>query len=285
MIRKFATVSARVSFLAALLAMLFVGAATVCAQQPQSDPPQQDSAQGSNAQSGPAQSDSTQQPQAQPPAQPSQEPSASQEAPPEETHRRVKPRDYKLWNFNAGFGGSATSGTTKTYARSGGGVVDVGVARNANRYLGLRLDAQFDNLPLHNTALQLAEAPGATSHAYSFMLDPIINIPASKQWSAYVLFGPSYIRRTGKLDSSTQLPGAPCNGFFDWWGRCFAGSLPLNQNFLTEKVAAFGFNVGGGLAYKVRSNMEVYAEFRLLHGSSNNNVTTDFRPVTVGVRW
>lgn len=284
MIRKFATASVRVTCLA-LLAMVLAGATTVCAQQPQSDQPPQDSAQAVPPTSGQAQPDSTQQPQTQQPTQPPADQSASQEAPPEETHRRVKPRDYQLWTFNAGFGGNVTSGMTKTYARSGGGVAAVGVARNASRYLGLQLGFQFDNLPLHNTALQLAEAPGATSHAYSFMLDPVINIPASKQWSAYVLFGPSYIRRSGKLNSSTYLPGAPCNGFWDWWGRCFAGSLPLNGNFLTEKVGAFGFNVGGGLAYKVRSNMEVYAEFRLLHGSSNNNVTTDFRPVTVGVRW
>src|SRR6267142_1665747 len=124
---------------------------------------------------------------AQPAAQtPDNQSSSSQEATPEDTTRRkVKLHDYKNWTFNVGGGASLENGTTKTYVRGGGGVVAAGVARNYSKYFGLRADFQWDNLPLRSSALQLAQAPGATSHVYSLMLDPIINIPVTKRYGGY----------------------------------------------------------------------------------------------------
>jgi len=34
----------------------------------------------------------------------------------------------------------------------------------------------------------------------------------------------------------------------------------------------------------VSSNIEIYGEFRYLHGT-HSGITTDLRPITVGVRW
>ena len=120
---------------------------------------------------------------------------------------RLKVKDYKNWTFNVGGGASLTSGTTTKFVRSGGGIAAAGVARNYSKYFGLRLDFQLDNLPLRTSALQLAQAPGATSHVYSFTLDPIINIPVTKTWGGYFVVGPRYFHRSGKLDSSTAIPG------------------------------------------------------------------------------
>ena len=218
------------------------------------------------------------------PQQPQNQQSNSQEATPEESARRVKPRAYKNWNFNVGGGANLTGGTTNVYVRGGGATAAAGVARNYNQYLGLRLDFQFNNLPLRNSALDLAQAPGATSQVYSLMLDPIINLPVTKQWSGYFLIGPSFYHRTGKLDSSNATPGSGCNGFWTWWGRCYAGSIPLNGRFLSSSLNEFGFNVGAGIARKITPKIEIYGEGRILHGS-RNSITTDVRPITIGVRW
>jgi opacity protein-like surface antigen len=288
MIRKFARVPGKSVQTAFLLVAVLAGANSVCAQQ---DPPQDQTQpapsqanqnQGGQAQPGQSQP-SQNQPQAQPPQ--SQQPE-EQEISPEEVaaRRKLKAQQYLKWQFNVGAGANLTSGTTHKYARGGGPGVEVGVARNATRVLGLRLDFQFDNLPLRNTALQLAQATGATSHAYSLTLDPIINIPASDKWSGYVVFGPAFYHRSGALDSSSTVAGAPCNGFWIWWGKCYAGSLPANGNFLHASQNEFGYNLGAGVARKVRSNMEIYAEFRLMHGTSVH-ITTDFRPIALGVRW
>ena len=228
-----------------------------------------------------------QQPQSQP-AQPQQQTDnqqpSGQEAPEESTSRRKKPHDYNNWSFNVGGGGSLVYGTTNSYVRGGGGVADAGVARNYSKYFGFRLDFQWDNLPLRNSALQLAQAPGATSQVYSLMLDPIINLPVSRDWGGYFLVGPAFYHRSGKLDSSSAIPGSACNGFWTWWGVCSAGSIPLNGRFLKSSQNEIGENFGFGVTRKIRPNIEIYGEFRILHGS-HNNITTDLRPITVGVRW
>jgi len=212
--------------------------------------------------------------------------SGSQEAPPEETEtrRRVKPRDYKTWSFNVGGGASLTNGTTKSFARSGGGIAAVGVARNHNKYLGLRADVQFDNLPLHNSALGMAQATGGNAHAYSLSIDPVFNIPVTKEWGGYFVGGASYLHRSGKLDSSFAQPGIGCNSFWVWWGACYAGSLRQDGKFLTSSQDEFGENFGAGITRKIRPNLEVYAEFRYVHGT-RHGITTDFRPITLGLRW
>jgi len=270
MIRKFVVVpGSRAVLTGTFFVTILAGTPLVCAQQA---PAQQTPAPQSSSQPGVQQQPDN-------PSQGSQEP-----APEESTSRRVKPRDYKPWTFNVGGGGSLTSGTTASFARGGGGIVAAGAAHNYNKYFGFRLDVQWDNLPLRNPALQQAQAPGGNDHVYSAMLDPTFNIPATKVWSGYVLIGPSFYHRSGKLDSSGALPGSACNPFWLWWGACYAGSLRLDGKFLRASQSEFGENFGGGIARKIRPNVEIYGEFRYLHGT-HNGITTDLRPVTIGVRW
>lgn len=271
MIRKFATVPGFRVALAAMFLMILTGAATVRAQQTP--------APSTPAQPAPAQ----QQPDNQ---QSANQQSSIQEASQEEAtpRRKAKPRDYKKWTFNVGGGASLTNGTTRQFVRGGGAIGAAGVARNYSKYFGFRADFQWDNLPLRASALQLAQAPGATSHVYSFTLDPIINLPVTKIWSGYFVIGPAYFHRSGKLDSSTAVPGSACNAFWDWWGTCFNGSIPLSKNFLNTSQNEFGYNWGGGVARKIRPNLEFYGEFRYLHGT-HNGIKTELRPITIGFRW
>jgi len=269
MIRKFARVPECGIVLGLILAAILTGAVTVHAQQ-------------APVQQAPAQQPPAQQPSAQ---QPADQSSSSQEASEEETtrQRKAKAHDFKKWQFNVGGGGSLTNGTTMKFARSGA-IGAAGVARNYSKYFGFRLDFQWDNLPLRNSALGLAQAPGATSQVYSFTLDPIINVPVSKVWSGYVVFGPGYYHRSGKLDSSSVLPGTACNSFWSWWGTCYNGSVPLTREYLATSQNEFGLNFGGGIARKITPRFELYGEFRYLHGSGGGR-TTDLRPITVGLRW
>lgn len=198
--------------------------------------------------------------------------------------KKTRAHDYHNWTFNVGGGANLASGTTRTFVKGGGVTAAAGVARNVNKYLGLRLDFMWADLPLRTSALQLAQAPTGTDHVYALMLDPIINIPVTKKYSGYLLVGPGFYHRSGKLDSSTAVPGSACNAFWDWWGTCFNASLPLSKDFLSAHQNQFGINVGGGVARKVWGNVEIYGEFRYLHGK-HNDITTDIRPFTVGIRW
>ncbi len=213
--------------------------------------------------------------------------SPSDQEPADETsssRRKAKPHDYKNWSFNVGAGASVEGGTTRTYVRQGGIVATAGVARNANKYVGLRGDFIFANLPLRDSALQLGQATGASSYFFGITIDPIFNIPVTKDWGIYLLAGPGFYRRSGSLDSSTAVPGNSCNGFWTWWGACPNVSLPLSGNFQDSGENSFGYNMGAGITRKTPSGVEIYAEYRYTHGS-NSGITTDVRPITVGVRW
>jgi hypothetical protein len=232
-------------------------------------------------------------PPAQAPAQPAtaQPPSASpsvadQEAAEEDSSSRprVKPRDYKNWNYNAGIGAGLESGTTRNFVREGGYLGNVGVARNANKYLGLRADFIAADLPLRQSALALAQAGSASSYLLAVTLGPIINLPVTKLYGGYVLFGGGYYHRAGSLDSDTAIPGSSCNPFFQWWGSCANVSIPLSGSFVNSSQNQFGYDFGGGVTRKMPSGAEIYAEFRFTHGSGNST-TTDVRPLTIGVRW
>ena len=291
MIRKFATVSSFRVALALILVTILAGAITVQAQlaQAQQPQPQQDPAQQAPAQQTPAEAPPTadQQPVAQQPANPqsgNQQSSSQQTATEEIPGRKPKVKDYKNWSINVGGGASLTNGETTKFARGGGPIAAAGIAHNYSRYFGLRFDFQFDNLPLRTSALQEAQATSATSHVYSFLFDPIINIPVTRDWGGYIVVGGSFFHRSGKLNSSTAIPGSACNAFFLWWGNCFNDSLPLNNSFISTSQNQWGENFGGGITRKIRPNVELYGEFRYLHGT-HSGITTDLRPITVGVRW
>lgn len=213
--------------------------------------------------------------------------SAADEPADEESTSRHRSRvhNYKNWTYDVGFGANIDSGTTKSFVRGGGGVGTVGVARNANKYLGLRADFIFANLPLRDSALQLAQATSATDYALAFTIDPVINIPVTSLWGGYVLFGPGYYHRSGSLHSDTTVPGSFCSPFWKWWGNCStASSLSISNGFVDTSQNQLGYNFGGGITRKMPSGVEIYVEYRFVHGSGNNT-TTDFRPITLGVRW
>ena len=197
--------------------------------------------------------------------------------------RRVKIRDYRTWLFNAGAGANLPNGTTEQYVRGGAPVADVGAARNFSKYFGFRMDLSWTDLPLRTSALQLAQASSGSDHVYGLTFDPVVYIPVTSVYSGYALIGPGFFRRSGEIDSSHAVPGGGCNAFWDWWGTCLNGSLPLGT-FQKENQNQFGFNYGGGIARKVTDKIDLYTEFRALHGSRHGN-TTDARTLTIGLRW
>lgn len=272
---KFATASGlTLLFLMSLLAIRGFAQTAPADQTPATAPAATPDAKQPAAPASSTQTPSTQQP-------------ASGEGPADEestSHRRKRVHDFKNWNFNVGAGANVDSGTTKTFVRGGGVVGTVGVARNANKYLGLRLDAMYADLPLRDSTLELAQATSATSYVLAFTLGPVINVPVTKVYSGYIVFGGGFYHRAGSLNDDTTVPGSGCNAFWTWWGACTNLSVPLNGSFVDASQNHFGYDVGAGVARKMPSGVEIYAEYRLMHGSGNST-TTDLRPITIGVRW
>ncbi len=281
MMGKFASVTATASLLPLLLLTILWGTQGVAQTAPaEPAPAAQTAAPAPAAQQPAAPNPAAQQPNGQPPGS-GQEP-ADEEA----TSRRKKPKDYKNWTFNVGAGSNLDSGATKTWVRGGGFVGTVGVARNANKYLGVRADFMYADLPLRDSTQELAQATGATSYSYGVTLEPIINLPVTPHYGGYVLLGPGFYHRAGSLDGNSTVPGTACNAFWNWWGACTSSniSIPINGSFVNSSVNQYGYTAGAGITRKMPSGVEIYAEVRLMHGSGNNT-TTDIHPVTIGFRW
>jgi hypothetical protein len=291
MSRKFARVPGFRIALVLMWMTILAGATTVYAQDTPGQVPPTNQSPAQQPAEPPAQAPAEQRPGTPPSANPqagnpqSSSQSSTQEVSAEELPgRKPKEKGYNNWSFNVGGGGSLTNGETTKFVRGGGGIGAAGVARNYSKYFGLRFDFQYDNLPLRTSALDQAQALSATSQVYSFLLSPIINIPVTRLWSGYIVAGGGFFHRSGKLNSSTAVPGSACNAFFTWWGNCFNASLPLNKGFISTSQNEWGESFGGGVARKVHGNIEIYGEFRYLHGI-HSGITTDLRPITVGVRW
>jgi hypothetical protein len=220
---------------------------------------------------------------------PAQAPAApAQEAPAQEASDadiigkpKVKVRDFDRWQYNVGVGANLAGGTTHTYVRGGGAVASGGVARNYNKYFGLKAELWWEDLPLRSSALELAQASSASSGSFSLLLGPVINIPVTSKYSGYFVVGPDFYHRYGSLNSPTIPPGSACNGFYKWWTYC-PTSIP--SGFATTSQNQFGVNLGGGVARKIGQKKELYIDLRYQH-SSHNKVTTDVKPITIGIRW
>ena len=276
MIGKFATASA----LSLLILTMLLGGQGFAQTTPSGDSPTSETpAAQQPVPQQPAPQQSSTQPAA--PQTPSDQEPATDES---SSRRRTKPKDFKNWTYNVGIGAHLDSGTTRTYVRGGGAMATAGVARNANKYLGLRADFIFADLPLRQSSLSLAQAGSASSYLFALTLGPVINIPVTKEYGGYILFGGGFYHRMGTLNSDNAIPGSSCNGFFVWWGVCPSVSIPLSGTFTDSSQNQPGYDVGAGITHKMPSGVEIYAEYRLTHGSGYNT-TTDVRPITVGVRW
>ncbi|MGC2728752.1 MAG: hypothetical protein WA254_06100, partial [Candidatus Sulfotelmatobacter sp.] len=160
MMGKFASPTATASALRLLILTILLGALGFAQTTPAEQAP---------APAAPA--PAAQQPPA--PDQAAQQPASGQEASAEESttaHRKARPHDYKNWEFNVGGGANVDGGATKAYVRGGGVVGSAGVARNGNKYLGLRADLIFADLPLRDSTVQLAQATGSRSYALAVTL-------------------------------------------------------------------------------------------------------------------
>src|SRR5579872_6982988 len=110
MIRKFAAVPVlRIALTAVAVLTILAGTALLRAQEPAQSP-----SQSTSSSQPPAQQPTAQQPSA--PQPDNQEPSTEDTTP----RRRLKPREYKNWNFNVGGGAATYTGTTRQFVRGGG---------------------------------------------------------------------------------------------------------------------------------------------------------------------
>jgi hypothetical protein len=140
----------------------------------------------------------------------------------------------------------------------------------------------FNQLGITRGELNSLNQPDGSARVYSVTLDPTFRLPLGHRFSAYVLGGGGFLRRTVEF---TQPTLAQTFVFNPWWGYIGPALVPVNQILGTVTNNSGAFDVGGGLNVALpRTGAHLFIESRYFHGFTSNSNTT-LVPVTVGIRW
>jgi opacity protein-like surface antigen len=176
--------------------------------------------------------------------------------------------------------------TTITGADAGkldhGGNVQLNGGYFFNRYLGITGNFMFSGLGITRTELNSLNVPDGSARVYSLTADPTLRVPLGRGFSAYVLAGGGYMRRTVEFTRPTL---AQTIIFDPWWGYFGPALVPANQILGKVTNNSGAFDVGGGLNIPLRSTgVKLFVEARYFKGFTSNTDTTVV-PITFGMRW
>jgi len=166
-----------------------------------------------------------------------------------------------------------------------GGNFQAGVGHFFNRYFGITGNFMFNDLGITRHELNLLNQPDGSARVYSLTADPTLRIPMGEGWSAYLLAGGGYLRRTVEFTRPTL---AETIVFDPWWGYFGPALIPVHQILGSVISNSGAVNAGGGLNIPLPKagpkGVHVYVEARYFHGFTSNSKTT-IVPITFGVRW
>jgi opacity protein-like surface antigen len=189
--------------------------------------------------------------------------------------------DYKRWNFDAGFGVAPVVGDSNRTLTTGWDF-QLGAGRNFSREFGVDIEYQFNGLGVDDRVLREFNVPDGNARVWSLTLNPILRIHPEKRLSGYVIGGPGFYRRTVEFTRPTLQQGFVIDPFF---GFVFPALIPADIVLGSFSENAAGFNIGGGIAYKLKdTNASLYVEPRY-HWANTGDQHTALFPVTFGVRW
>jgi hypothetical protein len=189
--------------------------------------------------------------------------------------------DYHRFTFGAGGGFTGITGYDAGRLDHGDNVL-IGGGLNFNRYFGVTGNFIFNQLGITRNELNSISEPDGNARVYSFTVDPTIRLPLGHGFSAYVLGGGGYFRRTVEF---TQPTLAQTFLFNPWWGYIGPALVPVNQILGTVTSNSSAFDVGGGLNVPLpKTGAHLFVESRYFHGFTSNS-NTMIVPLTVGIRW
>jgi len=151
-----------------------------------------------------------------------------------------------------------------------------------NRYLGITGNFMFSGLGIARNELNRLNVPDGSARVYGVTVDPTLRVPLGRGFSAYLLAGGGYMRRTVEFTAPTL---AQTTIFDPWWGYFGPALVPVNQILGRVTNNSGAFDVGGGLNVPLRSTgAKLFVEARYFRGFTSNTDTTVV-PITFGIRW
>lgn len=151
-----------------------------------------------------------------------------------------------------------------------------------NRYFGITGNFMFSDLSITRAELNNLNQPDGAARVYSVTADPTLRLLLGRGFSAYVLAGGGYLRRTVEF---TQPTFARTFVFDPWWGYYGPGLVPVDVILGRVTNNSGAFDVGGGLNMPLpRTRAKAFLEARYFKGFTSNT-NTSVVPITFGIRW
>jgi hypothetical protein len=194
------------------------------------------------------------------------------------------PLSAQGFNFNVGAGPGFPLGTTSDYAHTSYNFV-VGGGPNLVPHVKLNSEFMFEGLPIHDNIIQQYDFSDIKGRLYSLTGNVIVGSSIGAGKGVYLIGGGGWYRRTIEAKQTVLSIGEVCEPW--WWfdAQCVNGILTNEVTVGSRTSSAGGFNIGGGLTFRLgESSTNLYAEVRY-HRAFTRNVETTVLPVTFGVRW
>ncbi len=195
------------------------------------------------------------------------------------------PASAQRYNFNLGSGPAFPLAKASDFAGTSYNFV-AGAGPNLTSHVKMNAEFMFQGLPIHQSIVDQIGVSKVKGRLYSLTGNLIVGSSLGGSKSAYLIGGGGWYRRTVEAQQTVLQAGEVCEPIWIWWNvQCINGIFPTDVTIGSSTSSAGGFNVGGGLGFRLgESNANFYAEVRY-HRAFTRNLDTIVLPVTFGIRW
>ncbi|HKX32520.1 MAG TPA: outer membrane beta-barrel protein [Blastocatellia bacterium] len=183
--------------------------------------------------------------------------------------------------FSAGAGFVRVRGESDARLDNGWSVT-AGAGYRFNQYLGVMGEYSYSGLGVADRALGTLRVPTGKASVLSLTANPTVHFGARSPVGAYLIGGGGLYRRRVNFDQPTTGPVVITD---PWWGYNGPAAVPANTVIGAVSSWAAGWNLGGGVTFKLSgTRTRLFVEYRY-HRAYTRNSQTVITPMTVGVRW
>ncbi len=188
-------------------------------------------------------------------------------------------QELQRFSFDIGAGFDNPVGNTGRQLDEGWNI-NGGVGFNFSHYVGVMVDAGYDEFGVNSTTLNSIGVPGGNIHVFRATLDPIVHLTPKSHFDLYLTSGGGLFRRTQEFTQPALAYGSGYNPFFGFYPY----AIPVNQVLASYSVNKPGIDVGAGIAFGSKWHGKFFAEARYDRIFMRNS-HTDYVPVSFGFRW
>ena len=189
------------------------------------------------------------------------------------------------FNFNFGGGPGFPLAKTSELANTFYHLV-IGGGPNLHPHVKMNFEFMFHGLPVQQNLIDQLGVSDERGRLYALTGNLIVGSSIGGGKTAYLIGRGGWYRRTLEAKEQAFTAGSKCAPAWVWWNvQCVDGIFLTDVTVGSQSSSAGGFNIGGGLAFRLgESRANIYTEVRY-HRAFTSNVDTEVLPLTFGIRW